>query len=309
MSYKCKVCEKEFESERGLHGHFKTHGMTMAEYYVEFYPRKNMLTGELLPFKKKEEYFEKDFLNGEQLERWCRSATDKELKEYIMRKLSQRIEKKHLEFGPSYLELLLSELPHIDFYKKIYGSYTYACNELGMEPIFSKGLPKNFWETKIPDFKIFIDTREQKPLSFEDSESMKLDIGDYTASGSHYDYTFVDRKSEPDFKSTLTAGFDRFRRELQRAKESDSYLFVVTERSVEQIEKNNSSYKCPHRVKSMKYVWSNMKKLQQEFAGTVQFVFAGNRKNSEEIIKKILYFGKKLWKTDLQYFIDKNKDF
>ena len=39
---------------------------------------------------------------------------------------------------------------------------------------------------------------------------MKLDFGDYAVGSPHYDYTYVDRKGETDFKSTMTTGFNRF---------------------------------------------------------------------------------------------------
>jgi len=304
MSFKCKVCDKEFSSERGLHGHLKSHALTVADYYVTFYPRKNLLTKEQLPFRNKEEYFFRDFANRNQLMRWCCNAPKVELKKYITRKLKERIEKKELSLGPSYLDLKYSSLPDIDHYKECFGSYTYACKELGVDPIFSKPLPKNFWEEVIPDMKIFIDTREQKPLKFKNSEGMKLDVGDYTSSGDYYDYTYIDRKSEGDFKSTLTTGYERFRREMTRVKENDSYIIVVTEISTEQLEKNNSTGYCPHKV-SLSYMWHNMKKIQHEFAGTCQFVFTGGRKNSEKLIPRLLYFGRDLWDVDLQYFIEK----
>ena len=53
-------------------------------------------------------------------------------------------------------------------------------------------------------------------MKFKNTTSMKLDFGDYAVSGDHYDYTYVDRKSESDFKSTMTSGFDRFKREMDR---------------------------------------------------------------------------------------------
>ena len=57
---------------------------------------------------------------------------------------------------------------------------------------------------------------------------MKLDFGDYTAAGDYYTYTYIDRKSEGDLKSTLSSGnLDRFKRELERAREFNSYVFVV----------------------------------------------------------------------------------
>ena len=111
-------------------------------------------------------------------------------------------------------------MPSIDLYKKFFGSYSAACSELGYQPLYAKGINKEFLQDdpSLKDLRILVDTREQLPLKFKNTTSMKLDFGDYAVSGDHYDYTYVDRKSESDFKSTMTSGFDRFKREMDRAK-------------------------------------------------------------------------------------------
>jgi ERCC4-type nuclease len=176
---------------------------------------------------------------------------------------------------------------------------------VGVPPLFTKSINKNFFtKNDLPeDLSIFVDTREQQPLSFNTSESMKLDFGDYTTGGDYYSYTYVDRKSEGDFKTTLSKGnLERFREELKRARDFDSYLFIAVESDIEKIQKNNN-FK-PHKV-NIKYIFHNMRVLQHEFSDNCQFIFTGNRDNSENIIPKLLFYGKKLWKVDLQYYIDK----
>jgi hypothetical protein len=49
-----------------------------------------------------------------------------------------------------------------------------------------------------------------------------------------------------------------------------------------------------------------MRLLQHEFAEYCQFIFSGNRKNSELLIPKLLTIGTPLWDVDVQYFIDKD---
>ncbi len=49
----CKACGQEFKSDNALHKHVKVHNLTVAEYYTTYYPRKNKLTGDLLPSFKK----------------------------------------------------------------------------------------------------------------------------------------------------------------------------------------------------------------------------------------------------------------
>lgn len=307
--YKCKECGKEFESERALHCHIKVHQMTLADYYVKFYQRKNKLTGELLPFKNKDEYFSKDFSNRSQLIKWCERGGE-DVAGYILKLLKERIDSKNLKRGPGHIELKVQSLPPLDSYLDIFQSYTKACEECGVEPLFGSRIPPEFFEDiDMSDMKIFIDTREQQPLSFTNSESMKLDFGDYTAAGEYYDYTYVDRKSANDLIGTLSLGnLDRFKREVSRAKELGSYLFVVIESDMPRLEaymraaKNNKF--GPHKT-NLKFIYHNMREIMHEFADSCQFVFSGSRENSEKIIEKILFFGRKLWNVDLQYYIDK----
>ena len=297
----CKICSEQFESEKSLHMHLRSHKITLAEYYTKYYPRNNLLTGEPLPFKNKEQYFDRDFANRKQLLDWCAKTPDAQVKEYILELLDRRIKRKELKFGPSHLELKTSDMPTVDLYQKHFGSYSTACDLVGVKPLFRSRLPDE-WNDPVPDdVKIFIDTREQQPLEFDNSESLKLDFGDYAVASKHYDYTYVDRKSETDFKSTLSKNsLNRFRAELQRTKDFDSYLFVVTETDMSTMEARNKW--SPH-TSNMKYIYHNMRVLAHDFAGHCQFIFTGSREQSQQLIPKILTLGKKLWNVDLQYYI------
>ena len=115
-------------------------------------------------------------------------------------------------YGKDMLKALSNQL-NIDLCKQIFGSYKETCKQLDMKPMLSEPLPKQFHKD-YSDTPILIDTREQKPLHFNNSELLKLDVGDYAVGGELYDYTFVDRKSYQDFCSTVTNGYNRFIKEL-----------------------------------------------------------------------------------------------
>jgi len=302
---KCKVCEDEFSSEKGLHLHLKKHKMDLATYYTTFFPRNNLLTGDPLPFKNKEEYFAKDFTTKAQLIKWCFKEDKGTVRPYVLKKLKDRVKAKDLNKGPNHLELKIASLPDIDVYKHLFGSYSKACNEAGVEPLFPQRVHKDFFNDpeEFNGLKIFIDSREQQPLKFENSETLKLDFGDYTVGGDDYTYTYVDRKSEQDFKGTLSGGFERFKRELERVRQFDSYLFIVVEGDLASIYKKNRW--GPHKS-NLNFIYHNMRVLTHEFNGNCQFVFSGSRENSQNLIPKILKLGKSLWHSDLQYYIDKN---
>ena len=283
----------------------KAHSVTLADYYHKFFPRKNLLTGRIIPFKDKKDYFSKDFSNRGQLIKWCETEEKEVVSEYIKSALVKRIKEKSLGFAPSHVEIEVNKLPPVDVYKNIFGGYGNVCKEIGVEPLFTDGLKRDELnkDLDLDEMIIFTDTREQKPLSLKNSKKLKLDFGDYTAGGRFYTKTFVDRKSETDFKSTLSKfNFDRFRAELQRAKDFESYLYIVVESSIKKIRVNNNF--CPHKS-NLNYIFHNMRLLQHEFRGFCQFIFTGGRRQSEEIIPKLLAWGPSLWGVDLQYYIDK----
>ena len=304
MSYKCKECGVEFETEKSLHAHLKAHKMYVADYYVKHYPRFNKLNGNPLPFKKKDEYFENDFINRSQLVKWCLSAPDSEVRDYILELAKRRIKQKIYTHAPFYLELTKRQLPDLDLYKKHFGTYTKACELMGAKPIFYKGMPKEFKQDV--DVEVLVDTREQQPLEFPKSQILKLDFGDYTLGGNDFSNTFVDRKSAGDFLSTFGGQVDRFRREMQRCVELDSYMYIVVEKSIKAIEKE-AIFTKGRRAPKLGWVFSNLISVQHEFSGHCQFIFTNSRKHSEELIPKILSLGNKLWNVDVQYFLDKEE--
>ena len=305
MSFNCLECEQEFDSERSLHAHIKKHEIYLHDYFVKHFSRRNLLTNELLPFKNKESYFEHDFDDINQLYQWCSVGNEQTVKNYILDKLATRIKNRNLRFAPNEVELYTSMLPNIAIYKKFYKSYTFACQEIGAAPMFNAKIPDTFWkDDSIKDLTILTDTREQEPLFFQNQLVRKLDVGDY-AIQDYFDYTFVDRKSEGDFKSTLSKdNFLRFKRELDRCRAMDCYLFIVVESDLKKLDDSNK--RSAHKA-NMKYIYHNMRVLQHEYRDCCQFVFSGNRKNSEYLIPRILFNGKKIWNVDLQYFINEKK--
>lgn len=305
LNHICKVCNKSFKSERALHIHIKSHNILLSEYYTTYYPIKNWYNGEPLPFKNKKDYFRKKFSNRWQAIQWLIKNKDNPVaKEYAINELKNRIIEKGLQKAPNHIELEIYDLPPIDSYKMLFGSYTAACELSEVEPMFNKRMPQEFFNKSYNNIPIFIDSREQQPLLFDNSKTMKLDFGDYTSSGDYYSYTYVDRKGEQDFKSTLSTGFERFKKELDRCRNMGCYLYIVTESDIEQIKKRNNYSK--HKSK-LNYIWHNMRVLSHEYAGSCQFIFTGSRENSMKIIPKLLVLGDKMWNTDIQYYLDKKK--
>ena len=299
--FKCKECDQEYGSLRSLHAHIKKHGVLLGDYYVKHFHRKDKLTGELIPFKKYDQYFYTSFLNASNMRKWCKTAPKEEVEDFVINSIKDKLTSKNIKAGPPALYLETSGLPDMEICKEIFGSYNAVCKKFGMLPMLAGQLPKEF-DDDFSNNNILIDTREQRPLSFKNSESLKLDVGDYGVSGELYDYTFVDRKSYQDFGATVTGGYARFVKELERCKSLGCFLFIVIECDFDQIYwKNKSVYK----KFNLGYVLHNMRDIQAKYSDCCQFVFSGSREESVKLIPKVLVLGQKLWKVDLQYFWNK----
>jgi ERCC4-type nuclease len=120
--------------------------------------------------------------------------------------------------------------------------------------------------------------------------------------GEDFDYTFVDRKSYQDFCSTVTNGYRRFIKEIERCKSLESFLFVVVEAPFDGLENEN---KKNFKKFKLDYVFHQMREIQADYSDCCQFIFSGSRQDSIDLIPKILVLGKKLWRVDLQYFWNK----
>jgi hypothetical protein len=297
----CKECGQNFDTLKSFHSHIKVHEACIGDYYVKYLAKKDLFSGDLLPFNGYAKYIETDFLSYENYKIWLRTASRESAKAYILSKAKERFEEKQIKESPPNLFYTSSKMADISDIKALFGSYYEFLQEAGLSNFFSKNLPKDFWEFE-PDIPILVDTREQNPIIFNNSINQKLDFGDYTTNEKYYSKTFIDRKSQDDFRGTFGMGVDRFRREMERCKAFGSYMFVVVESSPSQIEEDNKRSKFKS---NLEFAWHNVRSLMTEYPENLQFVFAYNRGGIKKIIPKILYYGKDLWNVDLDYFVQK----
>ena len=101
----CKVCNKEFETERQLHAHLKAHKLTMVEYYQQYYPRYDLYDGKIIKFKYKAQYLSTDFNSRTNLRMWMKDKPEDEAKEYCASLMRKRIEKQGIEYATTQVEL------------------------------------------------------------------------------------------------------------------------------------------------------------------------------------------------------------
>jgi len=310
MSFICKVCGKEFETERRLHSHLKAHGLRMASYYQQYFPRHDMYTGEIIKFKDKRHYFDSDFNSRINQRKWLQEQPLDKSREYLKKIIEKRKEKKNLTFSPCQIELRTLMTPSILTYEKYFDDYYDMCSSLGLKNKFKKveSIKEDSKHKQIDDLKVYIDTREQMPLKFNlESEAKALKYGDYALSNKSLTCNcYIERKSLADFISTISVlNHERFCKEIERAEEDDANLIVVVE---ENLNRALSFRHLPHISKKIKatpeYIFHKVREIIQKYEH-VQFLFVNGRKESVRVIEKIFFSGCIYKEIDLQLAYDK----
>ena len=307
MSVICKVDGKEFKDEKSLHLALRGYGLNKEKYYHTYYPRRDLLTGDTINFKSKDQYLNSDFNDKNNLKKWLKQQTIEKAQEYCRGLLVKRRNDKNLIYSPSQIELRTIMSPSIVFYNKIFDDYYELCYDIGLENKFiNQNIITNQFKNKLNSKNtIYVDTREQNWLKFDIPFEIKtLPFGDYTANNDNCN-CYIERKSLSDFISTLSVkNFDRFKNEIEKAHVNNSYLIVIVE---EKLSNALSFQYLPHISKKIKatpeYIFHNVRQLTQEYSN-LQFLFVDGRTEMKNSIEAILASNCFYKKVDLQLAYD-----
>lgn len=305
----CEECHIDFKDNRDLHKHLKSHGMIIVDYYHKHFPRKDLYTKELIKFKNKDQYLNDDFNTKINMKKWLKEQPIEISKEYCKNLLLKRKASKNLTYTLSQVELKSLISPPIQYFNEIFGDYYKLCEELGFKNKYS--LQQDITEDpqwKGQEYQIFIDTREQKPLKFQDRETKvtTLKFGDYSFSNEEASCNcHIERKSLSDFIGTVSSGYERFNNEVKRAIAQNASLIILIEESFQ----NALSFQyLPHISKKIKatpeFVFHRTREMIQEYP-SIQFLFVDGRVEASRVIEKI-FTSKCVYKTiDLQLAYDR----
>jgi len=307
MSVICKIDGKEFKDEKSLHLALKSYGSNKVKYYQTYYERRDLLTNDLINFKTKEQYFNSDFNDKNNMKKWLKEQPTEKAQEYCKKLLVKRKENKNLIYSPTQVELRTIMAPSIIFYNKIFNDYYDICSGIGLENKFIHPnlIGDNFKNKLSQKDTIYVDTREQSWLKFNIPFEIKtLSFGDYACSNDNCG-CFIERKSLSDFISTLSVkNYDRFKNEIEKALKNNCYIIVMVEETLS----NALSFQyLPHISKKIKatpeYIFHNVRELLQNY-NNLQFLFVDGRKEMTRIIESI--FASKCFykKIDLQLAYD-----
>tara|TARA_Y100000593_G_scaffold94174_1_gene191997 strand:- start:11913 stop:12863 length:951 start_codon:yes stop_codon:yes gene_type:complete len=309
----CKVCGKQFDSDKQLHGHLKAHKLRMAEYYQTYWPRYDKYDNSIIKFKNKDYYLNTDFNSRTNLRMWLKNCGEEVGKKYCRELLVKRKQRRSLIYTPTQVELRSVMSPPINYYDKIFGDYYGLCEELGYKnkhKKFNEIISGSVYDKN--EYFIYVDTRERVPLRFKniDIEVKKLDFGDYAFSDAKASCnTYIERKALNDFIGTLSGGYDRFVKEIERAKEAEAYLVVLVESKFTDAlyfnqARRRDGKKLYSQIKATpEYIFHNVRHLCQEYP-FVQFLFVNGREEAKRVMEKIFKCGCAHKEIDLQLAYD-----
>lgn len=288
----------EFKNDIEFRKYLKEHGFdNQKEYFLKVYDKRDPYTNEAIPFDNKIQYLQQNFMNRSNINRWIiENPVDGE--KYLREKLEERKKEKELKYALNACDLRsLKTFPVLSAIKKAGFKWTIINQDLGLELKYDYN---NIIFNPIEDKEFFIDTKEQKPLEFDKSAVLKLAYGDYVAKNSE-GLVFVERKSISDLWTTLSNGFERFKREIERAKQDGVYITVVVEYPIYKAITYNHQKRFSKS--SAEFIFSRIRSLHQDYKN-VQFVFSGDRRKSKRLIEFIFSNEKDIPNWDLQFLLD-----
>lgn len=247
------------------------------------------------------------FTSHQQFVDWLKVASKSEIQTYMNAWMLTRQEEKKLVYSLCQVELRSLHMPGINYLNRLYGDYYEACRKLGFINKFNHF---SGWNNQIKlnrRRKIFIDSREKNLLDFKNvtTEIKALKYGDYAFSDSDWSgKVVIERKSLTDFVGTLSSGFERFKKELQRAKDDNAYLIILVEENLANSLDFRNKRLLHYKVRiPPTFIFHNVRELIQEY-DNIQFLFVDSHKDARDMVENIFSFGEDIKKFDLQLLKD-----
>jgi hypothetical protein len=293
------INNQEYSDRKEFIKHLRENGLSLKEYCIKYYDRKDLLTGRPLEYKDDLHYINSFFENRENMVNYLLKEGSDNLGSIV----AGRKNIKSLKYAPSTAEARTCIFPSPALIHKLGLDYNKVCATQGLEPRYSyDGTPE---KTSDP-LHILVDTREQNPLKLSCKTSVsKLDVGDYTCQN-HFHNSFIERKSLEDFCGTMSQGYDRFKEEVARAAELGFYLVVLVEEKLETLLQLNVANTHKFIKAPSEFYCARMRGLCETF-NNIQFLFVGGRYESSRVLVEILRIKGGPSKFDLQFLYDSKK--
>ncbi len=303
---RCLADNTEHASLEALHKHlqFKLK-MKQEVYYRDHAPRRDLGTGEVIPFKAPAaRYLEAEFADKNSLKRYLKEQPEAGRK-WAIDWLAKRKAEKKLVYPPLQVELRSLFCPTTPYYNHV-GGYTSICRELGFQIRFEGAVP-----AAVPlDCPVVVDTREQKGKELRlqvPTVRAKINCGDYGLPVEKDKGIYIERKSLSDFVGTLSdretrygdSNLARFTRELERAQEVGAYLILLVESDINQALDFRFEPHMKHTKIRPEHVFHNLRDLFHRFPD-FQALFVGGRVEAAKAVPALLSMGAAVKTFDLQ---------
>lgn len=277
--------------------------MKLKNYFENYYPRLNLLTSRPIQFKSIEQYFTTDFDTKQEFIEWSKYKTKQDISNYLINYLINRKQYKSTSSMPGQFESRSICFPAISYILKNWkiGFLREIADKSGLPIKYDYNVSLEYDNS---ENTILVDTREQTPLfnSHKNREITKLDEGDYQLKRQIQKIS-IDRKSLNDCIGTISQGYDRFKREIERAKDKGIYLVMVVETSFNNLSTFNSEPRYRKMKISSDFIFHRIRELLGEY-DNFQVVCVHGREKTEETIEKILKLKTPIHTIDLQAKID-----
>jgi len=295
-NYKCIVCGGEFETLLKLHNHIKkVENFCQKDYYEHFMPKYDLFDKSQIEYKNYTDYFSRRFTDKRTEFAYLMAFNfNPESQAILLEQIKDCSYKSYGRF-PTYCEWRSSKNMRYDHMvkSKIFDRFLSLCKSLTFKFDYTSPLPEIIRKECI----ILTDTREQKPLF--DGEKTSINVGDYTLSQKNYNGVHIDRKSTNDFIGTFTAGYERFKRECEKAKALDVSLVVLVESSFSECFNYKPLSHTRQKVTG-ENAFNGMRRITRAFPN-VQFLFVKDRNEAKEYVSLILNNKDIVKKFDLQF--------
>lgn len=300
----CKICEQEFKSLGGLHNHLvKSEGTCQVDYYEKYFPKIDPYNSKPIPYKNYDDYRERNFTDKKSEFSFImkNGVSDALVKNLLSLQLINVAGKSGGRF-PTYCEWRSSKNIRYDYLEKV-GIMKDFLN-LFLKKVSGAKINFNYLSSELKvikkDLPVLIDTREQKPLF--DGEKTTINVGDYTLTKENYNGVHIDRKSKADFIGTFTAGYDRFVKECEKAKQMDVDLVVLVEESFSECFRYRP-LKFTKQVVTGENAFNGVRRISRQF-NNVQFLFVQDREEAKKYIKLVLNNKEIVKGYDLQFLYE-----
>lgn len=294
MTFTCPHCKKKF-ALADIAKHFKANKISIAKLNI-LYPKADLFTKQPLEHKTLDSYFLCDFATKITQRKWLVNQSPEVARDAIVSWFKKYCGVKGIKNMPMLVELYsIKCLPNPKTILSYFDDLNEVANLAGLNSLFMYGEPIVSYNT--PPLKISIDTREKKPIKIDKKyhkiKSEKVECGDYSIGGK----VNVERKSGGDFTGTLCAGYERFIKEVERAKSRGEKLVILVEQPVTYF---YSLIAKRWTKTNPDFIFFRMRELLRNYYGTIQFVFCRDREHLTLITPYILWKGKDIFKYDIQ---------